>query len=390
MKMKDQEVKGKPTFVLVTSHFFPHVGGVEQYSYHFARELVRRNHTVFIVTSRLESEHFFSVEEGVRVYRLRSYFIDGVRFPIPYSIREVYVLYKDIFTRKQLICIIQTRLFITSFLGAILCVLTRKRPIVIDHGSGRLVYKNWLMTWMFHIYEHVVTFFIKSSRPYWAGVSLESCRWLGHFLIDTRWVISNGVDRALLKKNTIEVPSYLPKDKHIVLYAGRLIDGKGILELIDGFIVFTKKRRDYVLLIAGAGDYESRVRMKIQNQRNIIYLGRLEHDKIIELIRLVHVVINPSSSEGMSTTMLEAGALQTPILTTIHGLKGSIIDDQDVGFTIQKISVEGIADSLAHFFSNKNEYKDFSQRIYNRINENYTWEKIVERFLSDISCKSDL
>jgi glycosyltransferase involved in cell wall biosynthesis len=117
----------------------------------------------------------------------------------------------------------------------------------------------------------------------------------------------------------------------VIGYSGRLVIDKGIVELVDAFSLLNKKsiRESKLLLV---GDFEERNSLpiqiieKIRNARNIITTGFIFQD-IEYYYALMDIFILPSFREGFPISVLEASAMQIPVLTTkVTGCIDSIIE----------------------------------------------------------------
>lgn len=53
----------KKSYCFFSAQYLPHMGGVENYTYHLAKELVRRGNKVTIVTSNVENVDLYEKKE---------------------------------------------------------------------------------------------------------------------------------------------------------------------------------------------------------------------------------------------------------------------------------------------------------------------------------------
>jgi len=142
-------------------------------------------------------------------------------------------------------------------------------------------------------------------------------------------------------------PDFVIKDKLAVLrekcqissgdvvigFCGRLVPDKGIIELVEALDIlrlrYTGKR--FVLLLVGI--FESRDRLpsalslKIRSDRDIVLTGFVNTD-IQYYYSLMNIYILPSYREGFGMSIIEAGAMEIPVLTTrATGCIDSIIEN---------------------------------------------------------------
>ena len=76
-----------------------------------------------------------------------------------------------------------------------------------------------------------------------------------------------------------------------VLYTGSMNGKYGILSLLEAFSMI--QNPNYRLILCGLGNAESEVHKACQNDSRIQYLGKVSHEKVMELQSSATVVINP-------------------------------------------------------------------------------------------------
>lgn len=105
---------------------------------------------------------------------------------------------------------------------------------------------------------------------------------------------------------------------HDLLFAGRMIEGKGIFILIDA-IAELKSVRNLKVAFAGEGDDKDAL-LAYAKEKNvdIAYLGRLNNEQIIEAYLQSKVLVVPSSThkEGNPLVIAEAISLGLPIIAS--------------------------------------------------------------------------
>lgn len=116
-------------------------------------------------------------------------------------------------------------------------------------------------------------------------------------------------------------------------FCGRICSDKGIPELIDGFELFQEQNPDIKSKLLLVGDFDLRDGLskakldQIKNNKNIIITGKQEKEIIPYLYILMDVFVFPSHREGFGMCVIEASAMQKPILVSrSHGCEDSIIE----------------------------------------------------------------
>src|SRR5690606_26375640 len=144
----------------------------------------------------------------------------------------------------------------------------------------------------------------------------------------------NGIDTKQFDFNSTPAPtidqSLIPEGSFIFGYVGRLVGDKGTNELIDAFTQLHQIHPEIRLLLIG--DFEDvqdpvsdRTRALIKNHPAIVYLGYKSNVK--PFFKLMNVFVFPSYREGFGMVVMEAAAMEKPVICSdITGCNEIIID----------------------------------------------------------------
>ncbi len=183
--------------------------------------------------------------------------------------------------------------------------------------------------------------------------------------------------------NAIDISSFPEKedrryDKQII-YAGRLSEEKGILDLLA---ISDKLPKDIHLIIVGSGPEEPKVQDMVKKYSNIHYLGYQSKENTIKLIRGSDILIQPSIMEGgTSSTLLEAMACKTPIISTSVGGNKDTLIHMKTAYIVKPNNPSEIIDAIVYLFSNTDKGKMLSNNAF-EIVKNYDWEHIIQKFIN--------
>ena len=183
--------------------------------------------------------------------------------------------------------------------------------------------------------------------------------------------ISNGVELSAFEQEPDR-----RFDKQII-YAGRLSKEKGTETLLE---ICNNLDDGIDLLIIGKGPAQEKFQ-KIQSQKkNIHYLGFQNHEKTISLIKGSDILIQPSLSEGISTTLIEAMVCKTCIITSNVGGNLELIENQDNGILIDPTNDKLFNESINQLIQNKLLREKLSESAFNKIKQ-YDWKNIGQKYL---------
>jgi glycosyltransferase involved in cell wall biosynthesis len=170
-------------------------------------------------------------------------------------------------------------------------------------------------------------------------------------LFDTNKIISKEktsvINGSGIDTKTILKSSYIEGENIKLLFVGRMLIDKGIVELIKAFRYLLQKTDNIVLHLVGGLDEDNPSMVvkdffsQLIDDEHIIYHG--ESDNVIEIMKDMNIVVLPSYREGIPRVLLEAMALGKPIIgTNAPGCKDVIIEGYN-GLLCEVKSVEDLA-----------------------------------------------
>lgn len=141
-------------------------------------------------------------------------------------------------------------------------------------------------------------------------------------------------------------------DDFVVGFAGRLCKDKGIEELVEGFNLLQKKypEKKLTLLLVGNEDVRDKLNesiiREIKSNDNIVQTGWVRNEDMKYYYSLMSVFIFPSYREGFGMSVIEASAMEVPVLVSkSHGCIDTIVENK-TGLYID-LSAEGVAEGVS-------------------------------------------
>ena len=141
------------------------------------------------------------------------------------------------------------------------------------------------------------------------------------------YVLNTGVDRDIffrIDKDTIRKELGYTSSEKLILFAGNLIETKGLIELVEAFSNIIKNNYffDVKLIIAGTGNYESTLIEKLKALgifNRTVFMGSCALLEVAKLMNAADVVCLPSYSEGLPNVILEALCCNAKVVSTEVG-----------------------------------------------------------------------
>ena len=187
-------------------------------------------------------------------------------------------------------------------------------------------------------------------------------------------IIPNGVDTAIHQKTDKKL--YSKNEGEFVLgFLGRMTAGKGA-KLLFPIIKKVKETIPEVKLLLAGDDLNTRteIRKTIKEynlEKNIVDFGYIyDIEKKNAFLSSLDIFLLPSSHEGMSLTLLEALACQTPIISTPQ----AVTFDHGDTIILAPREIEGIADKIIELNQNKQILDTIREKSL-KIAEKYSWKE---------------
>lgn len=169
-------------------------------------------------------------------------------------------------------------------------------------------------------------------------------------------------------------------EKFILFASGRIIPTKGLHDVLDAAKMIDLKEQ---IVILGDIDQIPKYKTKIEKQMNYVnskYLGFINSKALLlGIISHVDIFIFPSLIEAMSMMLLEAASMKVPIICSDIPENTAVLDDNEVLF-FKAGDPDDLAEKLKWAMDNPEKMKEFSERAFNKLKEEYTWDKVTEQY----------
>lgn len=371
------------TIAIFSGYYLPHLGGVERYTYNLAKKLKNMGYKIIIVTSRYD-ENLKEIEdtEYAKIFRLPTYKIVSSRYPINKQNKRCKELLEMVKQENVNSAIIQTRFWTTSYIASKFISKNNIPACLIEHGSTHFTVNNKILDFFGEKYEHILTNSIKKRVKDYYGVSKKCTEWLKHFNIEAKGVFYNSVNSEEIE----EYSKFINKDtgKINITYTGRMIEEKGVLRLIDAFKNLNEKYDNLELSLAGEGPILEKIIQENKDIKNIHILGKISHDEVMKLLGRTNIFVNPSHfSEGLPTTILEAGLMECAVVATPMGGTTEIISDDSLGY-ICGFETQEIQEKIEKLINKPEIMKDMSIKIKQKVKEQFSWDITAKKIAETI------
>lgn len=363
--------------IIYSSFFYPNIGGLENYVFDLATELVKLNFNVTIVTENTENYKDFEEINGFKIYRIPTFIIlfgkkGKLQFPILNL--KLWKIKKTINKIKYDLMITNTRFFSINILGLYLLSPNVKNIIHIEHGSDYIEFKNKILNILSITYDKLCFWLLQKKIKDFYGVSEKVIEFLKRNNIVSKGLMRAGIKIKEFKcKEEIKRKFNVDDNKKIISFVGRLIEEKGCYFLLEAVKKLLSNRNDIILFVAGDGPVLENYKINYQFPE-IRFLGKIDRNDVFELLYITDIFVNPSyAKEGAPITLIEASIYKCIIISTYSSNTNDLIIDNYNGFLIVDKSIEDIYDKLNYIIDNFNKKEIYIDRMYNTIKEYYDW-----------------
>ncbi len=193
-------------------------------------------------------------------------------------------------------------------------------------------------------------------------------------------VIHNGIDLDKWRYTPLEAPlkkRYGIEDDYI-LFVGRPTPQKGM-----EYLVAAADDLDIQVVMAAVGadtkDYEDRMREKVKEKRNIVWIHELlKEEEYIQLYSSAKVFVCPSIYEPFGIINLEAMACRRPVVaTSVGGIKEVVIPDE-TGILVEPANPEALAEGIKRLLRDERLAREFGERGRERVERHFSWASIAQ------------
>jgi glycosyltransferase involved in cell wall biosynthesis len=360
-------------FLIVTFDPPQNVGGVEGRARAYTQELLRRGHLVELA----------SFGAGYPLSKEKFFAADLTRYPS--SIRSTPRSFRSILrsissNRLDSIFLLSGALTLFGMLVLFYARLTGKKSAIFLYGKDILEARTSPFGRIALFVSLMLSRKVATNSRFTASLLPKRLSRKISFLYP-------GVDPRLLQ----EIPQRKKRrNSKTVLFVGRLVERKGVDDLLHAFKLLLLDLPDVELEIVGDGPDLGRLKKLAQDlgvDSCVRFLGELHGVPLFERYSECDVFVMPSRRtkrdvEGFGTVFLEAGLFSKPSVGTFSGGIPEAVLDGKTGLLVAEGDVEGLKRSLLQLLSDEKLNLRFGAEARRRVLSNFTWEKATDSLVS--------
>ena len=364
------------------------VGGIARVVHDLSKRLIKDGHEVTVVTYRDSADvPEYENDKGVNVYRVDNYMIHPNNF-------------------------------IDWIMQLNFNMLSKATVIINKEGGFDVIHAHdWLVTYaaksLKNAYDIPIVATIHATEAGRnSGIHDETQRYIN----DTEWLLTYEATEVIVNsnymKNEIQRLFGLPFDKinvipnginlsnftgierdydfrrqyamdneKIILYVGRLVYEKGVQHLIAAMPKILSNYNDAKLIIAGRGGMMDELRAEASNlglNDKIYFTGYLNSKQVQKMYKCADVAVFPSTYEPFGIVALEAMLAGVPTVVSDVGGLDEIVTHGVDGMKSYAGNANSIADSVTALLYDHQLATNVSKKAKQKVKDQFNWEKIAQ------------
>lgn len=363
------------------------VGGIARVVHDLSHRLIKDGHEVTVVTYKEGNVEDFEDDNGVKVYRVNNYMINPNNFidwimQLNFNLisKATEIINKEgpfdvIHAHDWLVAYAAKTLkdsFKTPIIATIHATEAGRNSGIHDEVQRYINDTEWMLT--YESTEVIVNSnYMKNELQRLFGLPYEKIN-----------VVPNGVNLNLyngVEKDYNFRRQYAADNEKIILYVGRLVYEKGIQNLIAAMPKVLNGYHDSKLIIAGKGGMIDELRDEVRRlniENKVYFTGYLNLNQVTKMYKCADVAVFPSTYEPFGVVALEGMLSGTPVVVSDVGGLNEIVQHRENGMKSYAGNPNSIADSILELLYNPGLGAEVSRAAKAKVKAQYNWNKIAQ------------
>lgn len=363
------------------------VGGISKVVYDLSHRLIKDGHQVTVVTYRDGDTSYYEDDEGINVYRVDNYMIHPNNF-IDWIMQlnfNMVAKASELMNKFGKFDVIHAHDWLVSYaakslkeaydvpmVATIHATENGRNSGIHDETQRYINDSEWQLT--YEASEVIVNSnYMKNEIQRIFGLPYDKIN-----------VIPNGV--KLDKFEGIERDydlrrQYAMDNEKIILYVGRLVYEKGVQNLIGAMPKILENYHDSKLVICGRGGMMDELKQEAHNlgiDEKVYFVGYCDAAKVQKMYINADIAVFPSTYEPFGIVALEGMLSGTPTVVSDVGGLNEIVEHGVTGMKSYAGNSNSIADSVLALLYDQELCNRVSSNAIEVVKEKYNWNVIAQ------------
>ena len=364
------------------------VGGISKVVYDLSHKMVKEGNEVTVVTYKDgDNVKYYENDKGVEVYRVDNYMIRPNNF-IDWIMQlnfNMITKVNEIINKNGKFDVIHAHDWLVAYsaksikesyniplISTIHATESGRNSGIHDETQRYINDSEWMLT--YESSEVIVNSnYMKNEVQRLFGLPYDKIN-----------VIPNGVNLQLFSNVNVDYDfrrQYAMDNEKIILYVGRLVYEKGIQNLIAAMPKILDRYHDSKLIICGRGGMIDELREQVKYlgiDNKVYFAGYCDSKKMQKMYKCADVAVFPSTYEPFGIVAIESMLSGTPTIVSDVGGLNEIVEHGVTGMKSYAGNSNSIADSVLALLFDPKLCASISQNAIKKVKENYNWAKITD------------
>ena len=363
------------------------VGGIARVVHDLSKRLIKDGHEVTVITYRDGNVPEYENDKGVEVYRVDNYMIHPNNF-------------------------------IDWIMQLNFNLIAKATEIIQKEGKFDVIHAHdWLVTYAakslkqsFNLPMVATIHATEAGRN--SGIHDDTQRYIN----DTEWLLTYEATEVIVNSNYMKghvqglfglpfdkisvIPNginlnnftgidrdydfrrrFAMDNEKIILYVGRLVYEKGVQHLISAMPKILENYHDSKLVIAGKGGMIDELKSQVESMglsNKVYFTGYLNQKEVQKMYKCADVAVFPSTYEPFGIVALEAMLAGIPTVVSDIGGLNEIVEHGVNGMKSYTGNPNSIADSVLSLLFDPQLAMNVTKNAKNKVKDEFNWQKIAQ------------
>ena len=363
------------------------VGGIARVVYDLSHRLIKDGHDVTVITYREGDAPYYEDDKGVKVHRIDNYMINPNNF-------------------------------IDWIMQMNFNMIAKANQLIAEEGSFDVIHAHdWLVTYAAKTIKNsynipIVATIHATEAGRNSGIHDETQKYIN----DTEWMLTYEATEVIVNSNYMKgevqrlfvLPfekinvvangvnlnkftgidrdysfrrRYAMDNEKIILFMGRLVNEKGVQHLIAAMPKILAGYNDAKLVVAGKGGMLDELKAEAEALglgNKVYFAGYLGGKDVEKMYKAADVLVFPSTYEPFGIVALEGMLSERPIVVSDAGGLAEIVQHRETGMKSYCGNPNSIADSILELLYNPELYANIVKKAKQKVKNDYNWTKIAQ------------
>ena len=363
------------------------VGGIARVVHDLSKRLIKDGHEITVITYKEGNVPYYENDKGVNVYRVDNYMINPNNF-IDWIMQlnfNMIAKANELIASGEKFDVIHAHDWLVAYaaktlknsydmplVSTIHATEAGRNGGIHDEVQRYINDTEWMLT--YESSEVIVNSkFMKNDLQRLFGLPYEKIN-----------VVANGINSKAysgVEKDYEFRRQYAADNEKIILFMGRLVYEKGVQHLISAMPKILENYHDAKLIIAGRGGMTDELKSQVEAMglgQKVYFTGYLNAKQVSKMYRCADISVFPSTYEPFGIVALEAMLAGVPAVVSDVGGLNEIVEHGVDGMKSYAGNPNSLADSILALLFNPELCNNISKKAKAKVKEQYSWTKIAQ------------